>query len=410
MFKNPFIRFFILFLSILMVNVFLPPPETHATPNFSVSQEEAIGAALYQIVIDKKINIDTQWKNNIKVVSVDKVFDLMGNQLSYLVHLESNENNAGFIEVGVSKASPPIQSYSYTSDLSHLESLVENKNLLGEPQNQSNQRLVRLGPAHFAIQKDDTIIFNEDEYYIIKPEDYNVSQSNIMASSNDLGSSLDPLWEELNGFTGDIGSDSDGVTSNPMLFETGYSHATTSARSGVGDQNQITSSLWTGPSGCGPTSGYNVLYYWAYQNNMLDLIKNGNSVSVEHTIASLRTLMDTDNNGFGPVNKHTSAMIQHAKNKGFNNTTSTMTTNPSWSKVKSDMLTGPSLISLISQTFYGSHTVTGIGYIEFFYSGSSSGHEYMIVHDNWGSTPADVYVVYGRNYSTLYSVNFYPKK
>jgi len=170
-------------------------------------------------------------------------------------------------------------------------------------------------------------------------------KKNLVRNSNE-NLIINPLWEELEGVTGDIGSDSDGVTSNLLLYETGFSYANTSSRSGVGDQNQITSSSWTGPSGC------------------------------------------------GPVNKHASAL----------------TTSPSWARIKSDMLTGPSLISMINQTYYGSHTVAGIGYIEFMYSGSSSGYEYMIVHDNWGTTPADVYVAYGRNYSTIYSVNFYPSK
>ncbi|QYR22624.1 hypothetical protein KZ483_06595 [Paenibacillus sp. sptzw28] len=99
-------------------------------------------------------------------------------------------------------------------------------------------------------------------------------------------------------------------------------------------------------------------------------------------------------------------MINAAKERGYT-AYSYNFSNPTYSTVKGNIYNvGPTLLSYLGQTYYGDHTVTGIGYQEFFYNGSSYGHQYMTVHDNWGSTPEKVYVAYGRNYTSLYSVTF----
>lgn len=61
------------------------------------------------------------------------------------------------------------------------------------------------------------------------------------------------------------------------------------------------------------------------------------------------------------------------------------------------------------QSYYGDHSVTGVGYKEYVYNGSSAGHQYMIMYDNWDNNIKDVYVAYGRNYDYVVMTNFVPK-
>lgn len=63
-------------------------------------------------------------------------------------------------------------------------------------------------------------------------------------------------------------------------------------------------------------------------------------------------------------------------------------------------LIGPTVLTVINIPYYGEpgeepeHTLTGVGAIKFVYNGSSAGHEYMEVHDNWPNTPTSMYIRY----------------
>lgn len=153
------------------------------------------------------------------------------------------------------------------------------------------------------------------------------------------------------------------------------------------------------------------MYYWQYSKNKSNLLKNSlGYVDKDTAIKDMRATMGTTttSNGEGStiISKIAPGIKQYIKNHGY---TAVVTEHesPTWSTVKSD-LSNPTVITFTNQTFYsprgGGHTVTGIGYKEFIYNGSSSGHQYMLIHDNWGETPEDVYVAYGRNYTKLWSV------
>lgn len=45
---------------------------------------------------------------------------------------------------------------------------------------------------------------------------------------------------------------------------------------------------------------------------------------------------------------------------------------------------------------------------EYVYDGSSDGHQYMIMYDNWSSTAKDIHVTYGRNYNFVVMTSYKP--
>lgn len=207
-----------------------------------------------------------------------------------------------------------------------------------------------------------------------------------------------------------IGTDTDGVTDSIMFeYNNPYSSINSIYYNGVTDENQWNSSLWTGPSGCAPTSAYNILYYWHFsrgKSNLLMKDSNGN-IDKDQTMLLLRNCMQTNDTGDTSIYNQASGIQMTARGRKYYGATATLHTNASWSTVKSDLSYGPSIISFFNQTYYRDHSVTGVGYIEFIRNGNSSGHQYMEVYDNTAVTPgASVYISYGQNYSSIYSINF----
>lgn len=166
--------------------------------------------------------------------------------------------------------------------------------------------------------------------------------------------------------------------------------------------NQIYSSLWTGPSGCSPTSAANIMRYWAAKG--YPQLTQG--LSNEQLLLQLRNAMGTNNNGTTPVNNISPGMQSFARNRGVS-TASAFFLDATYSAYKSGLRNyGPNVVSFLDQTYYGTHSVTGVGSTEFSYNGSTVGHQYMTVHDNRSGTPMTVYVAFGRNYNAIYFDQF----
>lgn len=322
----------------------------------SVSKKEAISAALYQVVFDQKTNDSSPWKGkNIKVKSTVEVYDTSEEITSYIVNLEYAGQPIGFVEIGNNKYDYPVLSFGYKSNRMD-ESNMNQINQKSEEEKANKQKVVLLAPGKFGLKSErsdgSAVITSNDNEKIVLDKEKN-KPTPKKQKSVDEGSKK--VWGKIDQLTaGEIGSDSDGVTDD-LSFESGWTSASGLSYGSVGDANQYTSSLWTGLSGCSP------------------------------------------------------GMVTYAKNHGYSSASATNHTSPSWSTVKSDLANAPSVITFTNQTYYspnGGHTVTGVGYMEYFYNGSSSGHQYIYIHDNWDSTPELVYLAYGRNYSTLYSVKF----
>ncbi|UJF36128.1 C39 family peptidase [Paenibacillus hexagrammi] len=374
--------------------------------NVSVSPTEATAAALYQVVLDQKLNEASSWKGkNVTVEPPIAVYDASDDLNSYIVNLDVDNKPAGYVEVANNEDDFPILSFGYQNQqMNSLE--VDSLRTKANKKEKKSEKVVVLAPGKFALKSDyvdgSAEITSKDETLSLD----NKHNKPIAKIKKSVNTDSKIAWGKIKKITaGEIGTTSDGVTDS-LSFETGTSSSV--YYSGVGDVNQYTNSLWSGPSGCSPTSAYNVMYYWQNTKGKSNL----GTANQDSAILALRKAMGTNNNGGTSTSNIGSGMNTYAQNHGYLLSTASNHYAPSWSQVKSDLASNPSVISFQGQTYYdasdlsGAHTVAGVGYIEYFYSGSSSGHQYMEIHDNWGTTPTNVYVAYGRNYTNLWSVSF----
>ncbi len=99
-------------------------------------------------------------------------------------------------------------------------------------------------------------------------------------------------------YTSDIGGPNDGVTDD-LSFETGIRRQFIIAGVVPDIQQQYSNSsppLWTGISGCSPTSAANIMKYWSsYGYPQLT-----SGLTIDQLLYQLRTLMGTDSSGFTP--------------------------------------------------------------------------------------------------------------
>lgn len=208
----------------------------------------------------------------------------------------------------------------------------------------------------------------------------------------------------------DIGVPNDGVTDD-LSFETGTVNG--GIHQGVPDLNQFESSLWTGPSGCSPTSAANIMKWWATPSNIhTDFPQLTQGLSDEQLLFGLRTHMNTyfsNGQSATSVNDIAPGMQSFAIGRGCSSARGWYIDPPTWFDYRLYItFAGPNVISFSPHDYYGEHSVTGVGYYEFKYNGSTEGHQYMVVHDNRSNTSTDVYVAWGRNYSAIYIDQFNP--
>jgi len=387
-----------------------------------VSKTEAVAGALYHIKLDQAINEQSPWKGrNIRALEPIEVFDASDELHSYIVNLQFGEQPAGYVEIGNNKNDFPVLSYSYTDSNTEFSAEAIAKSDNGRSRmsadfvkNIGEEKVVCLSPGRFGLKIEytdgsaDLITANKLESI---PASENIP---VLATERSVNSESKKTWEDIETIAGnitinDIGTDTDGVTDSIMFeFNNPYSSINSIYYNGVTDENQWYSSLWTGPSGCAPTSAYNILYYWHFsrdKSNLLVKDSNGN-IDKDQTMLLLRNCMQTNNTGDTTIYNQASGLQMVARGRRYAGASSTLHTDASWSTVKSDLGYGPSVISFFDQTYYKNHSVTGVGYIEFIRNGSSSGHQYMEVYDNHSDTTTTIYIAYGRNYSSIHSISF----
>ena len=388
-----------------------------------VSKTEAVAAALYQVKFDQALNEQSPWKGkNIKALDPIEVFDASDKLHSYIVNLQIGEQPAGYVEIGDNKNDFPVLSYSYTvSNTEFSTESIENSNInaisgmsADSVKRVRSEKVVCLSPGRFGLKVDYTN-GSADLIAENKLESITASENTpVLAPEKSVNSESKKTWEDIETIAGnitinEIGTDTDGVTDSLSFeYNNPYSSINSIYYNGVTDENQWNSSLWSGPSGCAPTSAYNIFYYWHFskgKSNLLVKDSNGN-IDKDQTMLLLRNCMQTTDTGNTTLYNQASGLRMAALGRRYSGAASTLNTDASWSTVKSDLSYGPSLISFFAQTFYGYHSVTGVGYIEFIRNGSSSGHQYMEVYDNHSDTPTSVYIAYGRNYSSINSINF----
>jgi hypothetical protein len=406
----------------------LPVVNANSSPEYSseVSKTEAMAAALYHVKFDQTLNQQSSWKDkNVTALQPIEVFDASNELHSYIVNLKVGEQPAGYVEISNNKNDFPIVSYSYTVnntefDEESMEALNIADSKVGTASMDSSKKVrtkkvVWLAPGKFGAKVDYTD-GSADLISENKLESIPASENTLLPETQkSVNSESQQTWNEIEDLASrisldEIGTDTDGVTDSIMFeYNNPYSSINSIYYNGVCDENQWYSPLWTGPSGCAPTSAYNIFYYWHFsrgKSNLLMKDSNGN-IDKDHTLLLIRNCMQTDDYGYTTIYNQASGIQMAARGRRYYGATSTLHTDASWSTVKSDLSYGPSLITFFDQTFYLSHTVTGVGYVEFIRNGNSSGHQYLEVYDNTAVTPgASVYIAYGRNYREIHSINF----
>ncbi|MDB5055548.1 MAG: hypothetical protein JWM44_3598 [Bacilli bacterium] len=393
----------------------LLPTFTFANDDNIVTLKEAKKAALYQVLTDMKSDKESQW-NGHKVNAGDpiSVYDIYDNLISYIVNLKVDGQTKGYVEISAIKDEFPVLSFSYSSIRMDQTEIEHIKNINHIDKN-INTKIVSTSPLNFSLKDDSNgkIKMYNNSGEVESIEKQNITNEHL--SKKEYNKESRKEWDKLS--TSDIGTDHDGVT-NDLSFETGS--VTTFIISNVDYQQQITSTMWTGPSGCTPTAASTLIHYWAtikgysrleqYQ----DILKTTwYSYTREQIINKLRNDMGTTyNSSTGGSDTYDSNLVpglssyvMEYKLGGLNyNSSSSLTSSPSFSTMKSHMQTiGPTEILVHGQDLFGGHAIVGVGTKEY----STSGHQYLIIHDNggWGGT-SDAYLIYGSHYSSINDVTF----
>lgn len=396
--------------ALLMLGI---PTVALAKESPELNEKEIITAALFHVVGDQKTNSNSLWKNlNVSAENPIPVMNSSDEIESYIVNLKVGKKEAGYVEISNNQDEFPVISYSYISNRLGDKALDQFRSKKSKNKIQEDEEVVLVGPGKFALKVDydDNSSDVIDESGII-----NISSSSkllkTISHEKKYNEDSKPIWKQIKAIaSGEIGNDSDGVTDS-LGFETGYSNVNYSSYYTIAGENQFTSTLWAGPSGCAPTSAYNIAYYWANTKGKTNMIRPATSTatSKEATVWNLRTSMGTNSNGSTLIDQISTGLTTYAWNiAGYRSSYVLSHKNASWDTIKNDLSYGPTLLTMTGQTYYNNgdpnsgHTVAGVGWIEFFYNGNSSGHQYINIRDNWHGTDM-VFLAYGRNYSSLES-------
>jgi hypothetical protein len=174
--------------------------------------------------------------------------------------------------------------------------------------------------------------------------------------------------------------------------------------SGVPDWNQFWGSYGC-LSGCSPTAATNAIGYWdghGYGN----LIYGGDW---QGAVNEMRTYMGTwcTPDGYGATYRHmiSPGIIEYTQAHGYYFESrywcDGCSIQPTYANYRSEMdANNPMVVCVSDHWKYGGHCMTGVGY--------DTNGNYMIVHDNWGSTGENVYVQYGSGYSDIGMISASP--
>lgn len=356
------------------------------------------------VFIERKVS---PWKGKkVYLGPAIEVYDQSDYIYSYLFSLTADNKEVGFLEVSASKSDYPIRSFAYEGVGVDIDKM---KQMADSTQNQiTSQKVVVLSPGQFGLK---TTYINGSESISTPNGIIDISRDNSVSQEvhTRKNAHAEALWEEVlsQDFQPyDLGTPNDGVTDD-LSFETGS--ISSLSLPNVPDLNQIYSPLWEGPSGCSPTSAANIMKFWASPNlfnRTYPLLTQG--MTDAQLLLELRTRMQTDSMGYTPSpNLISEGMKSYGQSK-YESANGWYMDFPTFTDYATTLfLYGPNVTSFYASAFYGDHSVTGVGVIQFFYDGSPLGHQYMEVHDNWHSTPTSVYVRWEDNpnsqtYQTLY--------
>jgi len=141
---------------------------------------------------------------------------------------------------------------------------------------------------------------------------------------------------------------------------------------------------------CVPTSAANVLMYWD-KNGFPNMSSTNSWKTVANRIGVI--MGHTDSSGVSR-SKIVSGLKSFIKERGYSSSfTISRDTTPTFKEMKTLINGGdPSMMSTNGwQTQKGGHNITLVGYEEYYDLGKFKWYRSVIVRDNWGSTPKDVW-------------------
>jgi hypothetical protein len=400
-------------LFVMLVAILWTAVPAAGAPNGLASRPAAAKAAVFHVLSDAKSDTSGWTGGKISVSNGTDLFDPSGNPIGYRFDVQVASNPAGFVVVGNQLDDYPILSFSY-----HHPVAAEIDNTLSHVKKPiASHRVVYMGGASFALDlmyKDGTSEV-QDVHGRQLPRESKKPRTAIPRSD-----SARAFWKLTEAtYNAEIGTTSDGVTDvDPDTWESGYDVAHYGVVPGVPFIYQFVYGYdgngypyW---SGCSPTAGAMIMQYWA-SNGYPNLGDTDESV-----VYALRNTMKTSPlwNASCPcyagntlVANIPSGMQTYARNKGYSTAVSTnLGSGTTFAKIQTEVdAWRPGYLNLQGQTYYGNHGVTLVGYREYVKNGvGSAGHQYMVIHDTWDSHPYDVFLAYGRNYSSLTLIKFNP--
>ncbi|MFC4769976.1 hypothetical protein [Effusibacillus consociatus] len=131
------------------------PSTSSASDSSAVSVKEARKAALFQVILDRKTNAESPWKNkSVKVEDPIPVFDASHTQISYIVNLTVDGSPAGYIEVSSNKDEYPVLSFSKKRSVMDNAQISRFKQKKVSNKKVVSDKIVLLGPSYFGLKED----------------------------------------------------------------------------------------------------------------------------------------------------------------------------------------------------------------------------------------------------------------
>lgn len=339
------------------------------------------------------------------------LYDPAGTASAYLFYVTVSDRAAGYIVVGTDLDEFPILEFSFDGVPFTNQAVESAKGRLLKPA--TTHRIVYLGPVSFALN----VGHSDGTTSMVDLRDGTILEAkpNAIRPSPAHPEEARGYWSHLR--KTEIGSDNDGVTDVwPGAWETGSSAYNEISGMPAWDQwvyytDSQSRGYWTG---CSPTAAADIMEYWKNNGypNMAVITNN-------QVVFDLRSAMGTTNSysstcncypGLTSTSSISPGMQNYARGRGYSTATSTYNSAPSYESFVGEVNYGrPALIGVDNHTYYKSHSLTNVGFVRFYYSGSSTGHEYLIAHDNHGNTADIVYLAYGRNYSAIQLHTFRPQ-
>lgn len=380
-----------------------------------VDYELARKAAVVHVANAAKLSNSAWAAEKVQLLKGVELYDPEGAVTAYLFSVAVNGGPAGYIVVGTEADEFPILEFSFQGAPFSDQAIRSARGQVLRPA--TSDRITYLGPVSFALSvghsdgSSSMVDLRDGTVLNRKPNRPGTTRPRPTHPEQARG-----YWHQVS--KSEIGSDNDGVTDVwPGDWETGTMDHGEVAGVPAWDQwiyhtDSQGRGYWTG---CSPTAAADIMEFWMNNGypNMAVITNN-------QVVFDLRSAMGTTNSYSSSCNCYPGStftssispgMQKYARGRGFSTATSSFYSSPSYANFVTEVKNGrPALIGVDNHTYYKYHSLTSIGYVRFSYNGSSTGHEYLVAHDNHSDTANTVYLAYGRNYSAIQLHTFKPEQ